>query len=47
MQQSDNSVDKEESTDPVEAVVKHIHVVIPILGAMMIFVMAAIAVTVA
>lgn len=33
--------------DPVEDVVKHVHVVIPLVGAVMIFVMAFIAVTVA
>lgn len=33
--------------DPVEDVVEHIHIVIPIVGAVMIFVMAAIAITVA
>lgn len=40
-------IDEKESVDPVEDVVQHVHVVIPIVGAVMIFVMAFIAVTVA
>lgn len=47
MQQSNEVVDTTETVDLVEEVVPHIHVVIPIVGAVMIFVMAAIAVTVA
>lgn len=44
MQQSNEVVDTTETVDPVEDVVKHVHVVMPILGALMIFVMAFIAI---
>jgi hypothetical protein len=33
--------------DPVEEVVKHIHIVLPILGAVLIFMLAFIAITMA
>lgn len=36
-----------EEKDPVEEVVKHIHVVIPIVGAVLIFMLALIAITMA
>jgi len=39
--------DKEPEQDPVEAVVKHIHIVLPILGAVLIFMLAFIAITMA
>jgi hypothetical protein len=39
-----NQDSNESEQDPVEAVVKHIHVVLPILGAVLIFILAAIAV---
>lgn len=42
-----NKPEHKQDSDPVEDVVQHVHVVIPIVGAVMIFVMAAIAVTVA
>lgn len=38
---------KESETDPVEAVVKHIHVVIPVVGAVLSFMLAFIAITMA
>jgi hypothetical protein len=33
--------------DPVEEIVKHMHIVLPIVGAVMIFVLAAIAIVMA
>ena len=39
--------DSPESQDPVEAVVKHIPVVIPVVGAVLIFLLAFIAITMA
>jgi hypothetical protein len=39
--------DTHESQDPVEAVVKHIPVVIPVVGAVLIFLLAFIAVVMA
>ena len=38
---------KEFETDPVEEVVKHIHIVIPIVGAVLSFMLAFIAITMA
>lgn len=38
---------KEPKTDPVEAVVKHIHIVIPVVGAVLSFMLAFIAITMA
>lgn len=43
-------INKEENkpdVDPVEKVVKHIHVVVPLVGAALIFLMAFIAITMA
>jgi hypothetical protein len=42
-----NQDDKEPEQDPVEAVVKHIHSVLPIVGAILIFMLAFIAITMA
>ena len=42
-----NQDDKELEKDPVEDVVKHIHVVIPVVGAILIFMLAFIAITMA
>jgi hypothetical protein len=42
-----NQDDKEPEKDPVEAVVKHIHIVLPIVGAILIFMLAFIAITMA
>jgi hypothetical protein len=39
-----NQDSNEPEGDPVEAVVKHIHVVLPILGAVLIFILASIAI---
>lgn len=39
--------DDKEPEDPVEAVVKHIHIVIPIVGAVLAFMLAFIAITMA
>lgn len=39
--------DNNEEVDPVEEVVKHVHVVIPLVGAALIFLMAFIAITMA
>ena len=39
--------ENKEPEDPVEAVVKHIHVVIPIVGAVLAFMLAFIAITMA
>lgn len=39
--------EEKESVDPVEDVVKHVHVVIPIVGAVLIFMLAFIAITMA
>ena len=36
-----------EEKDPVEEVVKHIHIVLPVVGAVLIFMLAAIAITMA
>lgn len=41
MNQDDNE------QDPVEAVVKHIHIILPIVGAILIFMLAFIAITMA
>jgi hypothetical protein len=38
---------KEPERDPVEAVVKHIHIVLPIVGAVLMFMLAFIAITMA
>ena len=38
---------KESEVDPVEAVVKHIHIVLPIVGAVLSFMLAFIAITMA
>ena len=38
---------KESEKDPVEEVVKHIHIVIPIVGAVLAFMLAFIAITMA
>jgi hypothetical protein len=40
-------MNKELEKDPVEEVVKHIHIVLPIIGAILIFMLAFIAITVA
>jgi hypothetical protein len=42
-----NQDDQEPKQDPVEAVVKHIHIVIPVVGAVLIFMLATIAITMA
>lgn len=42
-----NQNDKDPEQDPVEAAVKHIHLVLPIVGAILIFMLALIAITVA
>ena len=42
-----NQDDKEPEKDPVEAVVKHTHIVLPIVGAILIFMLAFIAITMA
>lgn len=42
-----NQENKEPETDPVEEVVKHIHIVIPIVGAVLSFMLAFIAITMA
>lgn len=42
-----NQENKEPESDPVEDVVKHIHIVIPIVGAVLIFMLAFIAITMA
>jgi hypothetical protein len=42
-----NQDNQESEQDPVEAVVKHIHIVLPILGAVLIFMLAFIAITMA
>jgi len=39
--------DQEPEQDPVEAAIKHIHIVLPIIGAILIFMLALIAITVA
>lgn len=36
-----------EEKDPVEEVVKHIHIVLPVIGAVLIFMLAFIAITMA
>ena len=41
------SQENKEPEDPVETVVKHIHVVIPIVGAVLAFMLAFIAITMA
>ncbi len=43
MNQDDNKSEK----DPVEDVVKHIHIVLPIVGAVLMFMLAFIAITMA
>jgi hypothetical protein len=40
-------MDQENKEDPVEAVVKHIHIVLPIVGAVLMFMLAFIAITMA
>lgn len=42
-----NQENKELETDPVEDVVKHIHIVIPVVGAVLSFMLAFIAITMA
>jgi len=42
-----NQDDKELEKDPVEDVVTHIHIVLPIVGAILIFMLALIAITMA
>jgi hypothetical protein len=42
-----NQENKEPEKDPVEAVVKHMHLVLPIVGAVLMFMLAFIAVTMA
>jgi hypothetical protein len=42
-----NHDNQEPEHDPVEAVVKHIHIVIPVVGAVLIFMLATIAITMA
>lgn len=42
-----NQHNQEPEQDPVEAVVKHMHIVLPIVGAVLIFMLAAIAVVMA
>jgi hypothetical protein len=42
-----NHENKESESDPVEDVVKHIHIVIPIVGAVLSFMLAFIAITMA
>lgn len=42
-----NQQNQEPEQDPVEAVVKHMHIVLPIVGAVLIFMLAAIAVVLA
>ena len=42
-----NQENKEPEIDPVEDVVKHIHIVIPIVGAVLSFMLAFIAITMA
>lgn len=44
MHQNNKVVDTAESVDMVEQTVKHAHVVIPVVGAVLIFVMAFIAI---
>jgi hypothetical protein len=43
----ENQDDQEPEKDPVEEVVKHIHIVIPVVGAVLIFMLATIAITMA
>jgi len=40
-------MNQEPEKDPVEEVVKHIHIVLPIVGAVLIFMLATIAITMA
>jgi hypothetical protein len=42
-----NKDNQEPEQDPVEAVVKHIHIVLPIVGAVLMFMLAFIAITMA
>ena len=42
-----NHNDQEPEQDPVEAAVEHIHIVLPIIGAILIFMLALIAITMA
>lgn len=42
-----NKEENKPDADPVEEVVKHIHVVVPLVGAALIFLMAFIAITMA
>jgi hypothetical protein len=42
-----NQEDNESEQDQVEAVVKHIHIILPIVGAVLIFMLATIAITMA
>ena len=42
-----NQENKKPESDPVEDIVKHIHIVIPIAGAVLIFMLAFIAITMA
>ena len=42
-----NQENKEPEKDPVEAVVKHMHIVLPIVAAVLMFMLAFIAVTMA
>lgn len=42
-----NQDNNEPEKDPVEEVVKHIHIILPIVGAVLIFMLAAIAITMA
>jgi len=42
-----NQDDQEPEKDPVEAVVKHMHIVLPIVGAVLIFMLATIAIVMA
>ena len=42
-----NQENNESEKDPVEEVVKHIHIVIPIVGAVLMFMLAFIAITMA
>jgi hypothetical protein len=43
----DSEVEFKDPTDPVEQVVKHIHIVLPIVGAVLMFMLAFIAITMA
>jgi hypothetical protein len=40
-------MNQEPEKDPVEEVVKHIHIVLPVVGAVLIFMLATIAITMA